>query len=92
MSAKIRIAFEVYEQMSTALTTNSRDLVLAGPIGSLDAYVSTVNAIPVLSREDEIRLASDFREHNDLVFANVGNCVERHVLRAIESVRNCDNG
>jgi len=52
--------------MSTALTANPRDLVLSGPIGSLDAYVGTVNAIPVLSREDELALARDYRDHENL--------------------------
>jgi RNA polymerase sigma-32 factor len=32
---------------------NPLDLVLAGPVGSFDAYVDAVGRIPVLSREDE---------------------------------------
>ena len=52
--------------MTTALTVNNRDLVLAGPVGSLDAYVNAVNAVPVLSREEEQELARQFRDHDDL--------------------------
>ncbi|MDP7153095.1 MAG: sigma-70 factor domain-containing protein, partial [Gammaproteobacteria bacterium] len=52
--------------MTTALAANHRDLVLAGPVGSLDAYIVAVNAIPVLSRDEEQELARLFRENNDL--------------------------
>jgi RNA polymerase sigma-32 factor len=52
--------------MTTALAVNHRDLILAGPVGSLDAYVHAVNAFPVLSREDEQELARQFRDHDDL--------------------------
>lgn len=52
--------------MTSAITANHRDLVLAGPVGSLDAYITAVNAVPVLSREEEQELARQFREQNDL--------------------------
>lgn len=52
--------------MTNALTINQRDLVLAGPGSSIDAYINTVNAIPVLSKEEEQMLARQFREQNDL--------------------------
>jgi len=54
--------------MSTALAlaTSSSDLVLAGPVGSLDAYVERVARIPVLSREEESALARRLRDHEDL--------------------------
>ncbi len=52
--------------MTTALATTSRDLVLAGPVGSLDAYIQAVGAIEVLSKEDEQALATRFRDHEDL--------------------------
>jgi RNA polymerase sigma-32 factor len=42
------------------------ELALAGPIGSFDAYVDTVSRIPVLSREDELELATRFRRDGDL--------------------------
>jgi RNA polymerase sigma-32 factor len=52
--------------MSTALVRTSTDLVFAGPVGSLDAYVERVSRIPVLSREEELELANRFRHENDL--------------------------
>ena len=42
------------------------ELTLAGPIGSFDAYVDTVSRIPVLSREDELELATRFHRDGDL--------------------------
>ncbi|HKQ82775.1 MAG TPA: RNA polymerase sigma factor RpoH [Steroidobacteraceae bacterium] len=52
--------------MSTALVRTSTDLVFAGPVGSLDAYVERVSRIPVLSREEEHELATRFRRDGDL--------------------------
>jgi len=40
--------------------------MLAGPVGSLDAYIQAVGAVPVLSKEDEQALAIRFREQDDL--------------------------
>src|ERR1041384_1479507 len=40
--------------------------VLAGPVGSFDAYMDKVSRIPVLSREDETVLANRFRNEGDL--------------------------
>ena len=52
--------------MSNAIANFNRDLVLAGPVGSLDAYIQAVGTIPVLSKEDEQALATRFREEEDL--------------------------
>ena len=51
---------------TTALVRSSTDLVFAGPVGSLDAYIDRVSRIPVLSREDEEALARRFRDEGDL--------------------------
>ena len=51
---------------ATALVAPNTDLALAGPLGSLDAYLDRVGRIPVLSREEEHALAIRFREQNDL--------------------------
>jgi len=40
--------------------------MLVGPIGSLDHYIQAVNAVPMLSAEEEQELATRLREHNDL--------------------------
>src|SRR5579863_5287544 len=51
---------------STALIAHGGDFALAGPLGSLDAYLDRVGRIPVLSREEERELAERFRFQSDL--------------------------
>ena len=50
---------------STAIVARS-DVGLLGPVGSLDAYIHAIHAIPVLSVEEERALAQNLRETNDL--------------------------
>jgi len=50
----------------TALVVRLGDHALAGPLGSLDAYLERVSRIPVLSREEERALAERFRSDGDL--------------------------
>jgi RNA polymerase sigma-32 factor len=45
---------------------HNRDLALAGPTGSLDAYLNAVSAIPVLSEDEEQRLAHRYHDEGDL--------------------------
>lgn len=52
--------------MTNAIALKNNDLVLAGPVGSLDAYIAAVGSVPVLSKEDEQALAIRFREDEDL--------------------------
>jgi RNA polymerase sigma-32 factor len=51
---------------ATALVAPQSDLALAGPLGSLDAYIDRVSRIPVLSREEEHDLAVRYRTEDDL--------------------------
>ena len=51
---------------STALAPRPAELMLAGPLGSLDHYIQAANAIPVLSADEEFALATRLREANDL--------------------------
>ncbi len=51
---------------TTALVAHPVETMLAGPIGSFDAYVERVNRIPVLDRAEERELALRFRRDNDL--------------------------
>lgn len=54
---------------AVAMTDQSvinRNLALAGPVGSLDAYISAVGGIPVLSKEDEQALSRKYLETEDL--------------------------
>ena len=41
-------------------------VALRGPVGSLDAYIDTVARIPVLAKEEEVRLATRYRDEGDL--------------------------
>jgi RNA polymerase sigma-32 factor len=43
--------------------------LVPGSLGNLDAYISAVNRIPLLTAEEEGRLARDFRDRADLVAA-----------------------
>ncbi len=54
--------------MSMALATASSltTRALRGPVGSLDAYIDAVSRIPVLSKEDEVALATRFHANQDL--------------------------
>ena len=52
--------------MNTALVRPATDLVLAGPVGSLEAYVDRVSRIPVLTREEEVELARKLHDGGDL--------------------------
>ena len=49
---------------TTALIANN--LPIPSALGSLDAYISAVNRVPVLSVEDEQALARKFRDEEDL--------------------------
>src|SRR5579872_1519073 len=50
----------------TAIVARNNDLALSGPLGSLDAYIDRVSQIPVLTRDEERKLAERFRRENDL--------------------------
>jgi len=52
--------------MNNALAPVNRDLILAGPVGSLDSYIQAVNSVPVLSAGEEQALARRFRDTDDL--------------------------
>jgi RNA polymerase sigma-32 factor len=49
-----------------ALALPNSPLGLSGPVGSLEAYISQVSAIPMLDRDEELALARRFHEHQDL--------------------------
>ena len=67
---------------ATALTIRDPWAVVP-PIGNLDAYISAVNRIPLLSHEEEMRFARRLREDGDLEAA--GKLVLSH-LRLVVSV------
>ena len=49
-----------------ATTPLPGSVLMPMPTGSLEAYIQTVNRIPILSAEEERRLALRFRDHQDL--------------------------
>lgn len=67
---------------STALTLRD-PWALVPSLGNLDAYIAAVNRLPMLTQEEEVRLAKRYREHNDLEAA--GKLVLSH-LRLVVSV------
>ena len=70
--------------MTMALSTTNHDLALAGPVGSLDAYIQAVGSISVLSREEEQALSRRFRDEEDLEAAR--ELVIAHLLGNFISV------
>ena len=52
--------------MAKELALKHQDLMLTGPVGSLDAYIQAVSSIPVLSKEDEQALARDYIDSGNL--------------------------
>jgi RNA polymerase sigma-32 factor len=65
----------------------SHALVLhPGSVGSIDAYIQAVNRLPMLTAEDEVRLAREFREKDDLDAA--GQLVLSHLRLVVSVARN----
>ena len=54
------------DAMNTAIAATNRDLILAGPLGSLDAYIQAVGSVPSLTEQEERELAVRLREEGDL--------------------------
>ena len=52
--------------MTTAVARREQEMMLAGPVGSLDAYIQAVGSVPVLSKDEEQALARRFRDEEDL--------------------------
>jgi RNA polymerase sigma-32 factor len=61
-----RMSSALIAKQTGGLVAKPTGLVFAGPVGSLDAYIDRVSQIAVLSKEDEVALASRFRSEGDL--------------------------
>ncbi|KAB8042972.1 RNA polymerase sigma factor RpoH [Janthinobacterium aquaticum] len=48
---------------------NALNLGFTGNLGNIDAYISAVNRLPMLTHDEEISLATRLRENNDLAAA-----------------------
>nr|WP_296017485.1 RNA polymerase sigma factor RpoH [uncultured Acidovorax sp.] len=72
-------------QSGTATTTlaPSNPWALVPPLGNLDAYISAVNRLPLLTHEEEQSYARQLKDHNDLDAA--GRLVMSH-LRLVVSI------
>ena len=72
--------------MSTSLavpTPNAWNLPVPSMVGSIDGYITAVNRFPVLTPDEELRYARDYRDNEDLQSA--GRLVLSH-LRLVVSV------
>ncbi len=61
-------------------------LLLPGSLGNLDAYITAVNRIPMLTAEEEVALARGYREQGDLNSA--GKLVLSHLRLVVAVARN----
>ncbi|HZA95171.1 MAG TPA: RNA polymerase sigma factor RpoH [Burkholderiaceae bacterium] len=57
-----------------------------GSLGSIDAYIQAVNRVPMLTPEEELRLAREFRDNNNLDSA--GRLVMSHLRLVVAVARN----
>ena len=75
-------------QTALALSTGGRGraLLLPGSLGNLDAYITAVNRIPMLTADEEGALARSFRDHGDLDSA--GKLVLSHLRLVVAVARN----
>jgi len=60
--------------------------LLPGNVGSIDAYIQAVNRVPLLTPEEELRLARTYRESDDLDAA--GRLVMSHLRLVVAVARN----
>jgi RNA polymerase sigma-32 factor len=52
-----------------AASQNALALGFSGHLGNIDAYISAVNRLPMLTQEEEVSLAHRWRDNNDLAAA-----------------------
>jgi RNA polymerase sigma-32 factor len=57
-----------------------------GSVGSIDAYIQAVNRVPLLTADEEVSLARQFRERDDLDAA--GRLVTSHLRLVVAVARN----
>lgn len=56
--------------MNKSLVCKEFSMALPQPVGSLETYIQATNQIPMISAEEEARLARQLQEHNDLSAAS----------------------
>lgn len=60
--------------------------VVTGSLGNIDAYITEVNRLPILTQEQETDLARRYRQHNDLAAAQ--ELVLSHLRLVVSIARN----
>ena len=76
-----------HDAVTALIPANSRALVLhPGSVGSIDAYIQAVNRVPLLTPDEEVRLARQFRQDDDLEAA--GRLVTSHLRLVVAVARN----
>jgi len=76
-----------HDAVTALIPANSRALILhPGSVGSIDAYIQAVNRVPLLTPDEEVRLARQFRQDNDLEAA--GRLVTSHLRLVVAVARN----
>ena len=65
---------------------NALALGFTGSLGNIDAYISAVNRLPMLSHEEEVSLARRLRQQNDLAAAQ--QLVLSHLRLVVSVARN----
>jgi RNA polymerase sigma-32 factor len=70
------------------MPTSNHALALgfSGQLGNIDAYISAVNRMPMLSHQDEIDLARRLRDHSDLAAAQ--QLILSHLRLVVSVARN----
>jgi RNA polymerase sigma-32 factor len=69
------------------IPAGSHALVLhPGSVGSIDAYIQAVNRVPLLTADEEVSLAREFRDRDDLDAA--GRLVMSHLRLVVAVARN----
>jgi RNA polymerase sigma-32 factor len=69
------------------IPVNAQMLALGpGSLGSIDAYIQAVNRVPMLTPDEELRLARDLRDNNNLDAA--GRLVMSHLRLVVAVARN----
>ena len=73
---------------SALMSTSNHALALgfSGQLGNIEAYISVVNRVPMLTQEEETALARRLRDHNDLAAAQ--QLVLSHLRLVVSVARN----
>lgn len=76
-------AYPAVQRAALSVAPNWSSVATLPPLGNLDAYISAVNRMPMLTQEQEQDYAQKLKEHNDLEAA--GRLIMSH-LRLVVSV------